>query len=670
MAFFLDNELPEKPFSEEDKPNLLACGSLGRFILKTVRGKLSYSFRCSILYLKKGFDRPDSKYVKKAVAEAKLMLTTPHPGPASEWMSRERVFYEARRTVREIFKKKITQQDLEKPFAPSIKANYVDSRSEFGTFGTLIEKGLILDVDTPSQMYREAIVESEESRINSDVLDYRLNPRFEVGVRAAYKNTYRACRELAKDEVADVKLVGLAEALKVRTISKGPPLTYFVLKPVQKFLHNQMRKFTVFTALDRPIEEKDIQQMFCHTSGEEFNSLDYRSATDLFDPEYSRLIWREICDSVDMPEDIHELGVKALTGHLIEGEPQLWGQLMGSIISFIVLCIGNATVVRSSLEIADKAKYPISLKNAPGLAEQCPMLINGDDGLVRSTADFMSIWKSIAASVGLVPSIGKTYVHREYCNINSTSFLYKGGKATLIPYVNMGLVLGMGRSAAISSSDVFSPDEGLTLGARHRELLRSCPQSLRLCVHELFLKANNEVLTSLRAIPWYLPESLGGVGLAPIYEMCGDDVEDSSLTFLTTSTGHVCGPSDTDLLLVRALLERRKTGLVVGKVPTNQPIQARPIWSSIVRSIYGQYGKVELGSDVETFLDLSTYFTSPSAVTAKIDASHRLEVLRRNERVWSSLYRAQASFTPHRVFSGLKGGAMWDLAKSIGLISV
>ena len=667
MAFFLDNELPDKPFQEEDKPNMLACGSLGRFFLKIVRGRLSYSLRCSVLKLKKGFDRPDSDYVRNAVQEAKLMLTTEHPGPASEWISRERVFYEARRTVREIFKKKITQQDLEHPYAPSVKANYVDSRSEFGTFGTLIEKGLLLDIDTPSHVYQNALVEAEESRVHSEVPDYRLNPRLKVGVEKLYSSCYRASRELAKNEVADVKLVGLAEALKVRTISKGPPLTYFVLKPVQKFLHNQMRKLSIFVALDRPIEERDITRMFCHSTGE-FISLDYKSATDLLDPEYSRVIMNEICDTVDMPEDIRELCIKALTGHLIEGVPQKWGQLMGSIVSFIVLCVANAAIVRACLEISDKCIYPISHKNSFGLAEQCPILINGDDGLVRSSGRFYMIWKSVAASVGLVPSIGKTYAHREYCNINSTSFLFRNNEAKLIPDVNMGLVLGLGRSSSISSKDVFDPDSGLTIGARHRELIKSCPFELRLAVHELFLRRNSSVLTSLRAIPWYVSESLGGVGLAPIYDIIGE-VDEAVLVFKTLPSGHTCGPSDTDLALVRDL-RNYKGGVTVGKVPTNQPIQARPVWSSVVRSHYGQYGKVELDSRTETFLDLSTYLTSPSAVTAKIDASHRLEVLRRNERVWSSLYRNQSSFTPCRSYTAIDYGTMRALAKDVGLISV
>jgi len=630
MSFYLDNEIPEKPFLHEDKPNQIAGGSLGRFMQLVCKGPLSYSFRTSILQVKKGLPRPGKKAVEKAVKDTKEVLTTIHPPPPSEYSSRERIFAEARRTVREAFCKKITTKDLLKPYTPSIRANYTDSRSSFGTLGTLMEMGLMVDHDTPKEIYDRAVIKDEEEKI-SDVQQFKINPEFKSGVERIYECVYSAVREKAQEEIADVTLVGLEEALKVRVISKGPALTYFTLRPVQKFLHKILRKIPCFVLLGEPKVTLEHLERFKTEIGN-FQSLDYQSATDLLDPEFSRCIGEEICDAVEMPEDLRKLFIKALTGHSIEGTEQKWGQLMGSIVSFIVLCLANATVVRHSLEIVNKRSYTLY---------NCPMLINGDDGLVRSSDDYLPVWKSIAGSIGLKPSAGKVYSHSEYLNINSTSFVFNGKNFEHIPYVNMGLVTGQKRSNSVKSSqDVFDGDDGSTLGAKHRELMNSCPPELQLAVHEQFLKYNSETLKSLHGIPWYVPELLGGVGLFPLvnYKFPEEGyLEDVIRSYKITSTGHKCGPTKVDVMIAYAIKDKRfDKSLRVGKVKTSQPIQARPVWSSVVNR------KTESGaldSNEEAFLDLSTFYTNPSEVAVVLDDKARLETLRRNERVWSHLHK-------------------------------
>jgi hypothetical protein len=271
------------------------------------------------------------------------------------------------------------------------------------------------------------------------------------------------------------------------------------------------------------------------------------------------------------------------------------------------------------------------------------MLINGDDGLVRSTGDFLPVWKSIAASIGLQPSVGKTYTHKEYCNINSTAYIFKDGQFFHVPYVNMGLVVGNTRSGSkVDSKSIFCPDDGITLGARHRELMKTCPPKLRLAVHELFLEKNHDTLSSVYSIPWYLPEELGGVGLEPLIEYSwGEhgDVDDVKRSYMRTSWGHKCGPTKKDVMIAWSLRDKQHRGLVVGKVPSLQPVQARPVWSSVIYRHLGSRELANLTEDEETFLDLSAFICLPSEVTKRIDSAHRLEILRRNERVWSSLYR-------------------------------
>jgi hypothetical protein len=628
MSAHLGGEMPDRPFVRDDKPFILAGGSLGRYIKLLMAGPMANSFAVSVLNSKKGMPRPDHSYVTKAVAETKELLTTLHPCPESPFTSRARFFYELERTVNETFKKKIKNSDLYKPYAPSIKANVVDTRSEFGTFGTLISQGFISDEILPNEsgLYSSVmdVARTEEELEDEESTPLRVNDTFRRLVELKYAETYEAARKSAQSEAADVLLVGLPESLKVRTISKGPPLTYFTLKPVQKFLHNQMRKLPVFSLLDRPIDRSQLER-FRNRDGL-FHSLDYQSATDLLDPEVSIKCAELICEAISLPSDLRLLFLKALTGHSIEGVPQKWGQLMGSIVSFIILCIVNCTVVRFSLEISEKVRFP--------RLSEVPILINGDDGLVRSGPQYLSVWKSIAASVGLKPSVGKVYSHSSYLNINSTSYEFLNSVFSLIPYTNMGLVYGMKRSGG--KQDAINDTWAASIGVRHRTLLETCPWSQRLAVHELFVRRNRTELETYR-LPWFIPESLGGLGLASIIIYDYPDPDDCTIStkrYALTSSSKRVGPSRSQVIIALSLRDRVHKQYPVKQLPSSQPILCRSLWMGPVRKL--RTGRIWISEHDETFMDLSTYYLSPTLVTTQRDAFYNA-ILRRNERAWSAL---------------------------------
>jgi len=225
------------------------------------------SFAVGILYLKKGLPRPSKVACELSKLSTKKVLTTKQQLPVSHFRNSFRS--KLRRTVRSIFHRSITDEDLHHPYAPSVKANYVDSRSKFGTFGTLFDLGLLEDVavddigpslnyvQAVTAVYRDCLVvdRADEEIESSASRRFVVNPRIRSEVNQIYLSVYERARSLAMNEVADVKLVSLAEALKVRTISKGPPLTYFVLKPVQKFLHRIMKRFNCFHLIGSPVSK-------------------------------------------------------------------------------------------------------------------------------------------------------------------------------------------------------------------------------------------------------------------------------------------------------------------------------------------------------------------------------------------------------------------------------
>jgi len=673
---FLDVELPPKPFDVPDHAMHLVGGRAGRFIHQLLKTDRALSFATGVLYSKKGLPRPDEQMLAAALIATKKVLTTPRPVPVSSIMVSDHESWddiqrplsladmakEVERTCMEVFGgHKLTEEQLHKEYAPSVKATYTASRSKLGTFGDLVQAGLITDLpkaaesylatgpnhrltqDPFKRIYADAFVgvRGEEERMEEeDVVQKTISQEFRKTVHDRYVALYETVRQRASVEVADVKLVALPEALKIRVISKGPALTYFTLKPVQKFLHRIMRKQRMFALIGETVSAKFLEQVLLPFTGQ-FHSLDYSSATDFLNPYLSEVAVDAICRVVDAPEDIRLLFKKALTGHTVEGDPQVWGQLMGSVVSFIILCLVNAAVIRKSLEFLHGQVLSLN---------EIPAVVNGDDGAVRAPAGFLPIWKDVASLCGLEPSVGKVYSHDTYLNINSTSFTLKGDHLVLVPYVNLGLIMGMTRSGGVNKgvekvADEVDPRLG-SIGARHHQLMESCPEDLRLSVHKLFVREHFELLKSVR-LPWFVPEELGGVGLMPFKVWTfGDNVEDASWSYLEVD-GVRYGPSDQDCDIMEILRSRTFRSVSTRKLPTAQPIQVRSVWYSrkgfdVPRTREGDSVDLQISDSDIGFLDVSAYYLSPSLVaTQLVSKSH--EILRANERAWSYLSQKTSS---------------------------
>jgi hypothetical protein len=86
---------------------------------------------------------------------------------------------------------------------------------------------------------------------------------------------------------------------------------------------------------------------------------------------------------------------------------QTSGQLMGSLLSFPLLCFLNDYIVSSSGFASDS------------------YLVNGDDVVAKGSMKFIDRWKVRAPQVGLSLSVGKNFIDRDFCTVNSQLF-YKG----------------------------------------------------------------------------------------------------------------------------------------------------------------------------------------------------------------------------------------------------
>lgn len=600
--------LPEEPswmrFLPRKDPKVLFGGPFQRFVARLrYQGKyLGFtriqSFSLSILMAKKGQPRPSDQDVRDAERETFLKLTTPKaPTPAKIFLEQPKVvedflslIYETegvneqpsfiadqafmepefRRTTREVFPKfELDLFSLSYYMLPSSSSNFNWTRGDAGTYTELEDTVHFQELRTKidkikfnhrmtkltnyiSEYYGEKgredqawcrLEESAREVIGCEVDDQEFLP--------CWRRFYWQMVGMAQWEQPSVQFLGLKEALKIRVISKGPPITYFVLKPIQRFLWKGLQQFWNFELTGTPISEELMNQRFgpsVQRGGvigmNMFLSGDYRDTTNEIHAFVSEtiadelcLIWDETYPALRLGSFFRPLFLRALTQHIcyfpttvmdrpgFEILPQATGQLMGSILSFPPLCIANAALVRKSYEIAHNCV--IKLKKLPAW-------FNGDDFLLMYTNPYTPhVWRQLGKVVGLEESIGKTYDSATFCSINSNFFtLDDHCRWVRIPYVNMGLLTGAKRSAGAGQLVGKSPFE---LGPVHHELLDVAGTLVETRLHHLFMYKHMKTLKQFNG-PWFLPNWACGSGLRPVFNQINEH-DRKVVTLLTRTYG-------------------------------------------------------------------------------------------------------------------------------------
>lgn len=224
-------------------------------------------------------------------------------------------------------------------------------------------------------------------------------------------------------ELPIVDAIAIPEPLKVRMITKAQANTK-ALKPFQMALFKYMKSVPQFGLTHglshvgdsfgeklRDIEkiEQEIKTIFSRKSeGELWLSGDYKSATDNFPLSVTQALIEGILSQID--HDPTKRWVRyEVSPHIIRYPDgtrgvQTSGQLMGSLISFPLLCFLNDFIVR-------KAGF-----------REGQYLINGDDVVALGSPSVISSWRELAPQVGLNLSLGKNFIDPEFCCINSQLF--------------------------------------------------------------------------------------------------------------------------------------------------------------------------------------------------------------------------------------------------------
>jgi hypothetical protein len=258
------------------------------------------------------------------------------------------------------------------------------------------------------------------------------------------------------------------EPLKARIITKPSPGAYVYFTNCQEFLWKKLKMIREFELIGRPVEDLDIHYILKSYNPNSIHnkiiSGDFSGATNKCSSEISNIILGFLFQEFSVREYERLQGTFSSSHIQYSGEiPKgLWsdfsyqsfwspygaisvhqknGQLMGHVISFIVLCLANYLSFLYSCFLA-KVRVP-------------NVLINGDDILfVSPNSNHYENWCSFNISIGFIPSLGKNLSSRNFAQINSVLYrinyfelnsLRYVRSVNSVPYLNFGILTGRGK---------------------------------------------------------------------------------------------------------------------------------------------------------------------------------------------------------------------------------
>jgi len=293
------------------------------------------------------------------------------------------------------------------------------------------------------------------------------------------------CARTLRNERINARISAIKEPCKARIVSCGDSPRYIDAYRWDRLLRRFIqRDSNRFFPLYRKIGAADFHRTYVEArtfwqnrgydpDELEFVSGDYSAATDGLDPKFSVNILNTLVYSMleeTDRSDIFQNLKMSLVGHNMcyigmgprdeKGEktdlyiPQLRGQLMGSPVSFPILCFINFLV--NWVFIDPYLATPI---------KDVPILVNGDDlfmVLPRSYYEGKNRWYSSCDGspgqkgvswtnfikvVGFSESLGKNYIHPHTFCMNSQFYTFRNNAVHYIDYVRLNLIMGGGRVA-------------------------------------------------------------------------------------------------------------------------------------------------------------------------------------------------------------------------------
>lgn len=339
----------------------------------------------------------------------------------------------------------------------------------------------------------------------------------------------------------DVTAIALPEPGKFRIITKGNGHLYTRLQPLQGAMISAWKRTSASTMLDDDLTAK-VSSMFSHfkllTEEEEwgFLSIDYTAATDYLEraatvaalevlpPSPDKDLGLEsLREGVVSYPGVHPNGERFLSRSELDGKPRVHclkgrgtnGQLMGSPLSFPLLCVINLAVYEQAVEEYSEAHNQMisGLPKRERRRRHMPrsfvqkwkkhVIINGDDLLCMGPLAFRTFHKRLSHMAGLRYSQGKNYFSPDCAMINSQLFRVVGGVVKRFGYLNQRLLIPNCKDSLRTPG---------ALATAFNKMVDYCPwaKSVLPTVMANFKKFGKPYVPN-----WYLPVHLGGFGVKP-----------------------------------------------------------------------------------------------------------------------------------------------------------
>lgn len=432
LARFLENPLPPlpltwSPLSPEDP---LFSGELRRFFTRASRFPWEHSQAPSFFRLvfgisqsKRGFATVPRSFVRAALVKHRHKLSTPPTGDPD--------FSDLRRFVKVLlrgFQAPLIVESLVRQEA-STRASADVSRALGGSREDLREQ-------ISSALGNVRLVKIVEIFPGHVVSETGLLPpsrdEWRSILNQMVSSPLRPPILLPRAKVAEV-----LEPLKVRLITAMHALRTFIAKPLQEALWRCIRDLPPFRLVGEEISidvvrsliERHYAAFGTEVHDLKFVSGDYSAATDGLDIRASKVILEEILNRLHPTEawlraPLSEILLEQVLEYppwsQLEAVTQANGQLMGSILSFPILCIANLFTYVLSLPIELRSK--VLQGRVP--VHRLPVLVNGDDILFLASPQQHEAWLKAIQVVGFVPSVGKNFIHPRFFTVNSVPLEY------------------------------------------------------------------------------------------------------------------------------------------------------------------------------------------------------------------------------------------------------
>jgi len=455
LAKYLRNPLPKAPLLPFRPSGSFRGWMKARLI---AFNKKNTHLWCSFLQLKRCTDPLSDQYKLRAFDEHLRTLRQPDPGRSDmiEGIMENRFFKRILREIRDDLPHTLGDEDY---YTPSRGACWEVSRCSGGqirAFATIYKK---------HSMWKSCTFAADDFLVTMrelPVLGDSFWERHVVEIRTPlpFEEFMDNASFVLDNLPLRCQISAVMEPCKVRVISKGPAREYYSCKVLQKALWKLLVRYPCFRLIGRPVSPTDLLDLVINTDpfsipNAEWISIDYKAATDNLSMVLSSRIYGEVVDR--LPVEQIFLGRKVLGAHsLYYGDVRsgnkclTWdsellntsrplgsimdpsyraedtpdnisyfgrmtrGQLMGSILSFIFLCLANLGVW---FYVMDSLLFQYTFEQVLKM-----VLINGDDEAYIGNRSILTRHEEVGKGVGLELSVGKTYYHPTYVNINSTSF--------------------------------------------------------------------------------------------------------------------------------------------------------------------------------------------------------------------------------------------------------